>query len=62
MPTYEYKCTKCGHRFEAIQSITADPLEHCPKCKAPVRRVINGGMGIIFYRQQAGIRPHGQHR
>ncbi len=48
MPTYEYKCTKCSHRFEVFQSITADALTKCPKCKAPVRRVINGGMGVIF--------------
>jgi putative FmdB family regulatory protein len=48
MPTYEYKCRKCGHTFEAFQSITADPLSKCPKCKSPVRRVINGGMGVIF--------------
>jgi len=48
MPTYEYKCTNCGHTFEAFQSITEEPLTRCPKCKASVRRVINGGMGVIF--------------
>ncbi len=47
MPTYEYKCTN-GHTFEAFQSITEAPLSRCPKCKAAVRRVINGGMGVIF--------------
>jgi len=26
MPTYEYECTKCGHTFEAIQSIKDKPL------------------------------------
>jgi putative FmdB family regulatory protein len=48
MPTYEYVCTKCGHRFEAIQSMTEKPLSRCPVCKSAVRRVINGGIGIIF--------------
>ncbi len=48
MPTYEYKCTSCGHTFEAIQSMNDKPLSRCPKCKSAVRRVINGGMGIIF--------------
>jgi putative FmdB family regulatory protein len=48
MPTYEYKCTSCGHTFEAFQSITDKPLSRCPKCKSAVRRVINGGMGVIF--------------
>ena len=48
MPTYEYKCTNCGHTFEAFQSIKDKPLSRCPKCKGSVRRVINGGMGVIF--------------
>jgi putative FmdB family regulatory protein len=48
MPTYEYECTKCGHTFEAFQSIVDKPLSRCPKCKSPIRRVINGGLGVIF--------------
>jgi len=48
MPTYEYECTKCGHTFEILQSISADPLSRCPKCKGRVRRLIGGGMGVIF--------------
>jgi putative FmdB family regulatory protein len=48
MPTYEYECTKCGHTFEAFQSIKDDPLSKCPKCKGALRRIINGGMGVIF--------------
>ena len=48
MPTYEYRCTSCGHTFEAFQSMNDKPLSRCPKCKSVVKRVINGGMGIIF--------------
>jgi putative FmdB family regulatory protein len=48
MPTYEYACTKCGHTFEAFQSIVDKPLSRCPECKSAVRRVINGGLGVIF--------------
>jgi len=48
MPTYEYVCTRCGHRFEAIQSMTEKPLSRCPVCKSAIRRVINGGIGVIF--------------
>ena len=33
MPIYEYKCKKCGHRFEQLQKITEKPLRICPKCK-----------------------------
>lgn len=48
MPTYEYKCDKCGHEFEAFQSIKDDPIKICPVCKSEVHRVINGGAGVIF--------------
>ena len=48
MPTYEYECRKCGCRFERFQSITAEPLKRCPKCRGKVKRLISAGAGIIF--------------
>ena len=49
MPTYEYRCEKCGHEFEEFQSITARPIKKCPKCgKLAVKRLISAGVGIIF--------------
>jgi putative FmdB family regulatory protein len=49
MPTYAYLCKHCGHRFEAFQSITANPLKKCPECsKASLRRLIGTGAGFIF--------------
>jgi putative FmdB family regulatory protein len=48
MPTYEYKCKSCGHSFEAFQSMSDTPLKDCPQCGKEVRRVINGGSGVIF--------------
>ena len=48
MPTYEYECTKCQNVFDVFQSITAQPLKKCPKCKGKVNRLIGGGSGIIF--------------
>jgi len=49
MPTYDYKCEKCGHLFEYFQSMTDDPLKTCPDCgKDELKRLIGGGMGIIF--------------
>jgi putative FmdB family regulatory protein len=49
MPTYEYKCSACGHAFEQFQSITAAPLKRCPSCgKAKVKRLLGTGAGIIF--------------
>lgn len=49
MPTYEYLCANCGHRFEKFQRITAEPEKICPNCQQmTIRRIINGGNGIIF--------------
>ncbi len=48
MPTYEYKCLECGHRFDAFQKMSDAPLEVCPKCGGKVKRVIGAGAGIIF--------------
>jgi putative FmdB family regulatory protein len=33
MPLYEYKCKKCGHRFEKIVKFSDPPHKKCPKCK-----------------------------
>jgi putative FmdB family regulatory protein len=59
MPTYEYQCKTCGHRFEYFQSITSDPLTHCPveeciqedpdkKGTGEVVRLISAGAGLVF--------------
>ncbi len=48
MPTYEYECTSCGHRFEVFQSMTEERLKDCPKCHKKLRRLVGSGAGIIF--------------
>jgi putative FmdB family regulatory protein len=49
MPTYEYECGSCGHRFEKIQSITENPSRKCPACKRlKAKRLLSGGGGVIF--------------
>ena len=48
MPTYEYECKKCGHRFEKFQSIKDAPSKRCPQCKGAAKRLIGTGAGIIF--------------
>lgn len=48
MPTYDYECRACGHRFEEFQSITEAPLTECPSCGGEVRRLIGSGAGILF--------------
>lgn len=49
MPTYDYACDACGHRFELFQSITAAPEKKCPECgKNKLRRLIGPGAAIVF--------------
>ena len=48
MPTYDYRCEKCGHAFERFQSMMEKPLKKCPECSGAVKRLIGGGAGIIF--------------
>jgi putative FmdB family regulatory protein len=49
MPTYEYECSSCGHRFEEFQAMSAKPLKKCPECgKSALERLIGLGAGIIF--------------
>ena len=49
MPTYEYECDACNHRFEEFQQISDKPLRTCPSCKRrKLRRLIGTGAAIIF--------------
>ncbi len=32
MPIYEYRCTACEHKLEAIQKFSDAPLVTCPVC------------------------------
>jgi putative FmdB family regulatory protein len=48
MPTYEYQCRSCAHRFEARQSITASPRRRCLHCGKKVDRLISAGAGFLF--------------
>ena len=56
MPTYEYVCEKCDHKFDHFQSIKDAAIKTCPqeKCgmkkwgKGKVRRAIGAGAGLIF--------------
>ncbi|MGA9883767.1 MAG: zinc ribbon domain-containing protein [Candidatus Acidiferrales bacterium] len=47
MPLYEYKCVKCGHRFEKIESFDASETKKCPKCGAKSERQM-GAPAIQF--------------
>jgi putative FmdB family regulatory protein len=67
MPTYEYVCTSCGHRLEAVQSFSDPALTTCPVCQGALRKVF-GNVGIVlkgsgFYKNdsRSAGRPIGSH-
>ncbi|HYX69133.1 MAG TPA: zinc ribbon domain-containing protein [Terriglobales bacterium] len=41
MPLYEYKCRKCGHRFERIVKFSDPPLRKCPECGGKVEQLLS---------------------
>jgi putative FmdB family regulatory protein len=48
MPTYDYRCTVCDHRFELVQKMSDPPRKRCPKCGKKVERLIGAGAGLLF--------------
>jgi putative FmdB family regulatory protein len=47
VPTYQYACTVCGHRFEAVQAFADATLTECPECTGRLRKVFSS-VGIVF--------------
>ena len=47
MPTYQYRCTECGHDLEAVQKFSDATLTECPNCGGRLRKVFNA-VGVVF--------------
>ncbi len=47
MPTYEYRCSDCGHQFETFRRIDDEPLTVCERCGGRLRKVFHPA-GIVF--------------
>jgi putative FmdB family regulatory protein len=47
MPTYQYRCTSCGHDLEAVQRFSDAALTECPNCGGSLRKVFNA-VGVVF--------------
>ena len=49
MPTYDYQCNACGHKFELFQQMSDSLKRKCPKCGKPkLERLIGIGAGVLF--------------
>ncbi len=49
MPTYDYECDACHHKFELFQSINDPVQKKCPECKKlKLRRLFGTGAAIMF--------------
>jgi putative FmdB family regulatory protein len=49
MPTYEYKCKRCGHVFEKFSTKISEASSiDCLKCGEEAERLISGGAGLLF--------------
>ena len=47
MPTYQYACTACEERLEAVQRFTDEPLTECPACGGRLRKLFSA-VGVVF--------------
>jgi putative FmdB family regulatory protein len=71
MPIYEYRCSRCGHEFEAWQKMSDPPVKVCPKCHAhKVEKLISatsfqlkgtGWYATDYGRGKSARPPHSSH-
>ena len=47
MPIYEYRCNKCGHKFDIMQKVNDPPITTCPECSGPTSKIISPS-GLMF--------------
>lgn len=47
MPTYQYRCTECGHDLDALQKFSDTALTECPNCGGSLRKIFNA-VGVVF--------------
>jgi putative FmdB family regulatory protein len=47
LPTYGYRCTKCGHQFEVFQRMSDEPIQTCPNCEGKVTKMLYPS-GVVF--------------
>ena len=65
MPIYEYRCSKCGRVFEAIQKFSDAPLTVDEQCGGAVERLLStsalqfkgSGWYVTDYAKGSGSKP-----
>ena len=60
MPIYEYACESCGHRFEKLMRMSADPPD-CPECSSEAVRKLISQSGFVlkgggWYKDHYGLK------
>lgn len=59
MPIYEYACEACGHRFEKLMRISADPPP-CPECEGEVKKLVSASAFVLkgggWYKDHYGLK------
>jgi putative FmdB family regulatory protein len=62
MPIYEYACDSCGHRFEKLVRVGAEPPP-CPQCGSAVRKLVSQSGFILrgggWYKDHYGLKSSG---
>lgn len=48
MAIYEYACTSCGHKMEAMQKMSDPSLQECPSCKQNTLKRLMSVPGLHF--------------
>lgn len=64
MPTYEFKCSECGHIFEEIQCKIGEQNRPCPCCNGEGKKLfsspnfkVRGGTGKFHQNSDNNLDP-----
>ncbi|MBI4824373.1 MAG: zinc ribbon domain-containing protein [Nitrospirae bacterium] len=47
MPVYEYSCKICGKTYEFIRRFKDKPLNTCPECGGPMKKLISNTSFVL---------------
>lgn len=48
LPIYEYRCRKCGHTFDLMQTMDAEKVADCDKCGSPAQRLFSARIAVKY--------------